>query len=194
MGVFMCWEDWRVSIFFTIKKQTQMKQIKLLFFVALLGMSSSAFAQAVSINNYSDFTATITMYAYAPTDCYPVATHLCDNTFIGNPITLTCAACPTPTFYAADPCSFYTTPSWLSTTCSSSWCPTAWPASFQWTFAYVSLNNGCYLMPALSVNIGDGCASTSPSSAPPLLGCTMSSYATWYRDAVTGDVTINIYN
>jgi len=166
-----------------------MKKLKFLFIVALLAMGSSAFAQSVTINNHTDFTVSVTMYASSPVYCLEPCGYM-----VGNTITVA-PSYPLSTGGTPSPCNFSNSPGWSLGGCigtsTYAWCSSpGTPSDFEWDYAYVEIHDACLPIPDYTCYVGySGCGG---SSTPTLLGgCSGSDYATWTYSG--SDVTIDIY-
>jgi len=164
--------------------------------VALLALTSSAFAQTVYIINNTDYTTNVTVYGYAPVTC---SSGGCGTTYTTSQITIYELNYPFgPTTYGpVTPCDIITSPGWSYELCAiaaSVWCPSA-PSDFQWTYATIAMPGAasCWTSATFPLIVGDGtigCSGATTLSGP-YPGCGgFSLKATWSSSG--GDVTIDI--
>lgn len=118
-----------------------MKKIALLILTVLLPFSNRLLAQAgaISVNNCTDFTVSVTVYGYAPTTCDAYG---CGTTYVTNTISVpsiwgtpgTCSG-----WGPFSPCGIGTGVGWATNACNTNFCNGNPPADFNWTMAQVSL-------------------------------------------------------
>lgn len=125
----------------------------LLVFIFLSGNLLATGTGTITILNGTDFTATVYMFASAPTSCSGYA---CDATYGTNAITI-------PYFSnwgAYTPCNVSSSPGWSFASCSTSWCSSL-PSDFQWTEAVIFISYGSGLGP-LYLSYSRNCISPGP--------------------------------
>jgi len=168
-----------------------MRKLKLLFIVALLAMGSSAFAQTyvayLEVQNGSPCTATVTMYAVAPTSGPDVCGQIIGNSF------------------SVAPSNHINWLDWVHFQSSNGWSyiynpvPAA-STDFEWTDAVITFNCPTWECTPPPMTLSSSClylngceGGTNPASTS-CLSNTVS--ATWSATPCSGaldDVSISIY-
>jgi hypothetical protein len=118
-----------------------MRVSKLLFFIALLSLSGRLLGQsaALTVNNCTDFSISVTVYGYAPSTC---DAYSCFDSYVTNAISVPSIWGMPPlcrTWGPYTPCGVASGIGFATNACNTNFCSGKLPSDFNWTFAEVTV-------------------------------------------------------